>query len=201
MGAQRGIGEPTHVVGVALEEFGHGSNCLLSYAGVTLGGEVDREVVGSLHLPSFSSLESVGRRTTEDPPIVPMKETKAKEETPGEAPFVLSEALPVVPAKLVRRILKAEYVVMAELLKDNMEAERRRWQLEGPSPQGHYMGRTTRREIPDVLSWLQCFAVYAAVVTSKFPEKTRELLAYQAMIIAEARRCGGAWLVAVRCSI
>ncbi len=39
-----------------------------------------------------------------------------------EGPFVLSEALPVVPSKLVRRILRAEYVDMAELLKDNMEA-------------------------------------------------------------------------------
>ena len=41
-------------------------------------------------------------------------------------PFVLSEALPVVPAKLVRRIRRGEFVDMAELLKDNMEVERRR---------------------------------------------------------------------------
>ena len=32
----------------------------------------------------------------------------------------------MVPPKLVKRIQKAEYVDMAELLKDNMEAERRR---------------------------------------------------------------------------
>ena len=41
-------------------------------------------------------------------------------------PFVLSEALSVVPAKLVWRIRWGEFVDMAELLKDNMEVERRR---------------------------------------------------------------------------
>ena len=81
--------------------------------------------------------------------------TAKKDESPTEA-FVLGEALPGVPAKLVRRILKAEYVDMAELLKDNMEAERRRWRAEGGQPQGHFTQRTPRREIPDVLSWLQC---------------------------------------------
>ncbi len=129
------------------------------------------------------------------PPVAPPKEPKG-DETMVEGAFFLSEALPVVPAKLVRRILRAEYVDMAELLKDNMEAERRRWQQEGASSQGPFMGRVTRREIPDVLSWLQCFTTYAAVVTARYPEKTRELLAYQAMIISEARRCGGrGWLL------
>ena len=41
-------------------------------------------------------------------------------------PFVLNEALPVVPAKLVKKILKGEFIDMCELLKDNIEAERRR---------------------------------------------------------------------------
>ncbi len=39
-------------------------------------------------------------------------------------PFVLSEALPVVPVKLAQCIRKGEYVEMGELLKDNVEAER-----------------------------------------------------------------------------
>lgn len=60
-----------------------------------------------------------------------------KDEPPTEA-FVLGEALPVVPAKLVRHILKAEYVDMAELLKDNMHGGRakmldgRGWATSGP---------------------------------------------------------------------
>ena len=38
-------------------------------------------------------------------------------------PFVLSEALPVVPGRLVQRIQRGDYVEMAELLKDNVEEE------------------------------------------------------------------------------
>ena len=49
-----------------------------------------------------------------------------KEDKQVEISFVLSEALPAVPAKLVRRILRAEYVHMAELLRDNIEVEQRR---------------------------------------------------------------------------
>lgn len=104
--------------------------------------------------------------------------------------MLLSDALPVVPAKLVRR-----YIDMAELLKDNIEVERRRMQAGGGGMQ-HFQGRPSRREIPDIISWVQCFGLYAAVVTSRHPEKTRELLAYQTMIVSEARRLGGrGWLL------
>ena len=44
----------------------------------------------------------------------------------GEGPFVLSEALPVVAAKLIRKVEKGEFVDMADFLKDNIEAERMR---------------------------------------------------------------------------
>lgn len=38
-------------------------------------------------------------------------------------PFILSEALPVVLAKMVKRIIKPNFVDMAELHKDNTEVE------------------------------------------------------------------------------
>ena len=41
-------------------------------------------------------------------------------------PFILGESLPVVPAKLVKKILRGDFVDMADLLEDNLEAERRR---------------------------------------------------------------------------
>ncbi len=68
----------------------------------------------------------------------------------------------MVPGKLVRKIVRGDYVDMAELLKDNVEAERRRMAA-GESGQGQ---RPSRREIPDFESWLQCFNTYAAVVCS-----------------------------------
>ena len=118
---------------------------------------------------------------TAKPAVVPEKSSEGV-----DSPFILSEALPVVSAKLVRRILRGEYIDMAELLKDNMEAERRRLSAVGGP---HF----NRREVPDILSWLQCFNLYMAVVVSVHPEKTRELLAYQALIVSEARRGGRGW--------
>ena len=63
---------------------------------------------------------------------------------------------------------KGEHIDMAELLRDNLEAQRRAAstpsQTQGPSHlQKH------RHEIPDLLSWVQCFGTYMAVVTSRYP--------------------------------
>ena len=111
-------------------------------------------------------------------------------------PFILSEGLAPVPAKLVAKILKGDFVDMAELLRDNLEAQRRGI-LQDPACRDPTPStvKLNRREIPDVLSWVQCFGIYMAVVASKQPEKLRQLLAYQTLIVREARRCGGrGWL-------
>ena len=73
-----------------------------------------------LYLPTFtdpSTREAEPKKL--DLPAI----TRKKIEGSAESAFILSEALPPVPAKLVKRIQKAEYVDIAELLKDNMEAE------------------------------------------------------------------------------
>lgn len=68
--------------------------------------------------------------------------------------------------------------------------------MEGESSQSILQCQGTRREVPDLLSWLQCFSMYAAVTCASKPEKTRELWAYHSLIISEARRCGGqGWLL------
>ena len=84
---------------------------------------------------------------------------------------------------------------MAELLRDNLEAQRRSSsQPASCSSTGSNPSRS-RREISDLLSWVQCFGIYIAVVTSKQPERMRQLMAYQTLMVREARRCGGkGWL-------
>ncbi len=59
---------------------------------------------------------------------------------------------------------------MAELLKDNVEAERRRL-----AAGENGVARVSRREVPDFDSWLQCFSSYAAIVTTQHPHKACEL--------------------------
>ena len=129
-----------------------GCNLHYVYVGTRLGGEVDPARRGVLDLPSF---ESGGSEETTQP-LAGIKAPEGgnkKGADNRERPFILSESLPVVPAKLVKRILKGVFVDMVELLKDNMEVERRRALAEGESRQGH-LQRTTRREVLDMLSWL-----------------------------------------------
>ena len=152
--------------------------------------------VQELGLRSFAGGEPQGVREETTKTAVEAKRTsegvkKSESEAAEPLPFIMSESLPVVPGKLVKKILKGDFVDMAELLKDNVEAERRR-AASGESSQGQ---RLSRREVPDFTSWLQCFSFYAAVVGNKYPHKCRELWAYQATMIAEHRKCGGrGWL-------
>ena len=79
---------------------------------------------------------------------------------------------------------------MAELLQDNMEVERYKAAGEGESSQGR------RREVPDILSWLVCFSLYATVLGAQFPEKSKDLSAFQALMISEHRTCRGrVWIL------
>ena len=46
-----------------------------------------------------------------------------------------------------------------------------------------------------MLSWLHCFSLHAVVVCQKYPQKSKELWAYQAFMFQEQRRYGGrSWL-------
>jgi len=99
-----------------------------------------------------------------------------------------------VPAKLVARILRGDFIDMAELLRDNLETQRRGALQEAGSSSSSSPAHA-RREVPNLLTWVQCFSIYTAVIASQHPERVQKLLAYQTLIIREARRCGGCgWL-------
>ena len=147
------------------------------------------EEVVSLQLPLIGTKRAASSKSVD---CASNGSEKASAEKLSEfTPFTLSQGLPPVPARLVAKILKGEFVDMAELLHENMEAERRRPRTSNCDPQSG----SSRRGVPDLLSWIQCFGVYAAVVISKHPEKMKQLLAYQTMIVGEATHCGSkGWL-------
>ena len=62
-------------------------------------------------------------------------------------PFLLGEEFPPIPAKLVAKIQKGDFMDMAELLRDNIEVERRH------SKEGASTGQRaqSRRGVPDIL--------------------------------------------------
>ena len=85
-----------------------------------------REVV-TLHLPVFDQKGSIRRPA--DGKRVGQAQQKEKTRSAGgintATPFLLGEGLPPIPAKLVAKIRKGDFVDMAELLQDNIEADRR----------------------------------------------------------------------------
>lgn len=118
------------------------------------------------------------------------KELREEGDEDKTVPFLLGERIPPVPAHLVARIWKGEFLDMADLLRDNPEVERRRIGVQGASPhQGQ--AKALRQEVPDVLLWAQCFGVYTGMIAEKHPCRIKQLLAYQVTILREARRCGG----------
>ena len=96
-----------------------------------------------------------------------------------------------LPPKLVTRILNLEFIEMAELVVDV-------WQDEAHlSPDRNVSQRHRVRHPPvtDIMTWLECFARMAAVLSTKYPDKAPELWAYQSSILRAAKNYEGlAWV-------
>ena len=91
-------------------------------------------------------------------------------------PFLLGERLATIPSKIVKKI--GDFVDMAGLLRDNIEAECRANVGEGL--QFPKTAQGARCEIPDLLSWVQCFGIFCCC--NGFLVEC-QLLAYQTFII------------------
>lgn len=145
-----------------------------SNLGDELGKEVELSLVKRLQLPAFSaSLEKAGLEivSSKEKTLKFMAESGKMNKSEASPSFILGEALLVVPAKLAKHILKGEYIDIAELLKDNIEAKRRRL---ASMDKGGGPSRGTRRAIPNLLSCLCCYSLFAAIICSKY-QVSREI--------------------------
>ena len=70
-----------------------------------------------------------------------------------------------------------------QLLQDNMEAERRCSKEDGVSTSSGQPAKG-QRKVPNIPSWVKYFDLHCCA------EKTQQLLAYQIMLLCEARWCG-----------
>ena len=130
-------------------------------------------VVGGATAVPDGATPSAGARSADQVVVEPKSSVSSR-------PFILSEGLPPTPHKLAR-IWRGEFVDMAELLRDNLEVQRRASSQPLSQSSSSSSSQSSRREIPDLLSWVQCFGTYMAVLTSKFPGEMKQLLAYQTL--------------------
>ena len=92
-----------------------------------------------------------------------------------------------LPAKLLRKIIALEFVEMADLLPEA-------WLLDETAMEAQL--RRQRGPVTDILQWIQCFATFVSTLSTAYPDKTAELMAYMACIV----RChqdyeGPAWVI------
>ena len=102
------------------------------------------------------------------------------------APFVIGEALPLVPGRAVDKILAGEYIDFSEFLPDNMELMRR--DGERNMAAGWQSVRSPMRRLTSLLFWVQAHAAFAAVVLSHRPDRSTELIAYLRVLVREAQQ-------------
>ena len=105
------------------------------------------------------------------------------------SPFLLSDSLTPVPRRIWDKILDGKLVDFSDLLLDNLELRRRE------SEQGIWFApRTPMRRQTTLLSWVQAYASYVAVIPAK-PHRESDLMAYLHLLVREAQRWGGSgWL-------
>ena len=97
---------------------------------------------------------------------------------------MLGTGLPSLPKKLVDKILAGEYVDFAELPPARGKARAVPQALEGQIVVVQAADLLqSRRVIPDLATWMQCYAIFTPVIPSKNPARLPDLMAY--IIIAK----------------
>ena len=114
-----------------------------------------------------------------------------------EQPFVVGPGYSPIPYKVVATIVAGKYLNLADLLPDNNARP------DDHEPQLFFNGRlaltaprrVNKRQITDLVGWIEAFSIYTLILTSYFPHRWRDLTAYKLLIIRTYRQFAGrAWL-------
>ena len=94
---------------------------------------------------------------------------------------------------MVEKIVQLKYVEMAELLPETWQTDMAPLQLALRRAPNF---RRRKGPVTDILQWVQCYATLASVLSSAYPAKVPELLAYLATIVKCRQEFEGpAWVL------
>ena len=110
--------------------------------------------------------------------------------TDAAQPMVcLGSGLPALSKKMVAKILANEYIDFTKVPPAKGKGRTMPQWLEGQVIVVQEADLLQmRRIIPDLATWLQCFALYVATLTSKYPKSFPELMAYRTLIARESQK-------------
>ena len=115
----------------------------------------------------------------------------------AKSAFIFGPGRAPIPAKIVNMIVSHEFVEMSELMPENLD------EPQAETPVFTFVGSMVvlkpnlakKSAVIDILTWVECFNSYIAVLTTFYPPRSRDLLAYMALIVRTAKQFGGtAWL-------
>ena len=112
--------------------------------------------------------------------------------------IAINSVLPALPSKLLQRIWADEYIDFAELPPAKVKPRTVQHYMQGPVLllQMQDLDSNTRKTIPDFTTWMQCFALYAAAIITKQPDRVANLMAYFFMTANNANKYKWpSWLV------
>ena len=93
----------------------------------------------------------------------------------------------LIPPKLVQNILRGGFIDMYKLLPET-------WRAEEPKESCCRSTRLKRGLVTDITLWTECYALLAAVLAMKHPDKTPHFMGYLRTIVRASRNFeGAAW--------
>ena len=90
----------------------------------------------------------------------------------------MGEGMLPVPDRLVKKIVKLEFVEMKELLPETKIREE-----DESSRSGSAFPRRKIEPVTNILQWVQCFSAMVGVLARVYPQMVPDLMAYQATIV------------------
>ena len=113
------------------------------------------------------------------PAVLASLAKRASEEVP------VGYGLPAIPKRLHDKMLAWEYIDLAELpparampKEPVLAATGNIWLVQSTD-----LAKSQKRLIPDVTTWVQCFAIYISVVATKFADRVLSMLGHMVEII------------------
>jgi hypothetical protein len=101
----------------------------------------------------------------------------------------IGTGLPALPKKIVEKIRASEYVDFSELPPAKGKGRPLPQSLEGQIIVVQAADLIhTRRIIPDLATWCQCFVLYTATVVTAQPSRLLDLMAYQSLIAKASQK-------------
>ena len=96
----------------------------------------------------------------------------------AESAFILGPGRAPIPAKIVKRIVSHEFVEISELMPENLD------EPQAETPVFTFVGSMVvpksnwakKSAIIDILTWVECFNSYIAVLTTFYPPRSRDRL-------------------------